>query len=311
MSVIFSTRASSILYDFIKTYNRGGYLIPANVCPIIPITFCTAGIPFTFVDINEESYCIEENTCLQLFANNPKKFAGLLFVRTYGYAYDTQPFFQKIKSIDDELKIIDDRCLCIPDINKHNNSDLILYSTGYAKPVDFGFGGIGIVNNKLNIIKHNAPVYMNFDIESFYKNALDKNILLTEMPDGWLDHSTYTGDPNLYIRQIEIEKTKILHHKNLLNKIYNHLLPDDIKLSVGFHDWRFNILVKNKKKILSKIFENKFYASSHFKPSNVLFDKKKFPVSEKLYANIINLFNDYNFSSDQAEQVAKIIKNNL
>lgn len=310
--IIFSERASGVLFDFIKTYNSGVYLLPANVCPIVPLTFCAAKVRFEFVDIDECTLCIDENKCLELFLKNPEQYAGLLFVRTYGYKYNTSNFFRTIKSLDNKLKIIDDQCLCFPDFQiEMNDIDLVLYSTGYSKPLDIGKGGIGIVNDINKIDKFHMREFNGFDIEKYYKEALNQNKKLKYIPNTWLNTDLYIGDIKEYRKRIESEKIKVVEHKNRINNIYNSLLPDEIKMHQDFHNWRFNIRVENKNLILEKIFENNLFASSHYKPSNVLFDKNKHIVSENLFSKVINLFNDKYISSDQAEKITGIIKRYL
>ena len=48
-----------------------------------------------------------------------------------------------MKSLDPNLCIIDDCCLCIPELadSLPENVDLCLYSTGYAKFIELSYGG--------------------------------------------------------------------------------------------------------------------------------------------------------------------------
>jgi hypothetical protein len=48
-----------------------------------------------------------------------------------------------VKSLDQNLCIIDDCCLCIPELvdSLPENVDLCLYSTGYAKFIELSYGG--------------------------------------------------------------------------------------------------------------------------------------------------------------------------
>ena len=56
MQIIQAPRASAILYNFLKGQaNTNPWLLPANICPIVPITFFKAGIPIEFVDISAET----------------------------------------------------------------------------------------------------------------------------------------------------------------------------------------------------------------------------------------------------------------
>ena len=50
--IVFETRASAILYNLLLSLeDPRPFLLPANVCPIVPLTFRKAGRPFCFVDI--------------------------------------------------------------------------------------------------------------------------------------------------------------------------------------------------------------------------------------------------------------------
>lgn len=45
-------RASTVLYKFLISNCRGySFILPANVCPVVPLTFIKANIDFVFVDI--------------------------------------------------------------------------------------------------------------------------------------------------------------------------------------------------------------------------------------------------------------------
>ncbi|MEI7503512.1 MAG: hypothetical protein WCJ61_09530 [Paludibacter sp.] len=310
--MLITQRASGIIYKFVKTFHNGTYLLPANVCPIVPLTLHNAGVSFEFVDIDNLTLCIDEQKCLELFSLNPKKYQGIIFVRTYGYIYDTTDFFQKLRDVNEKFKIIDDRCLVIPDVDiKVENCDLILYSTGYAKPINVGFGGIGLLNENIIIDNYNESGPSDLDIEHFYKAALENNRILDSIPLGWLDTRFYKGNIHDYLETIEKEKNRAFKHKEILNNMYKDLLPKDILMFDEFQNWRFNILVDNKELLLEKIFENKLFASSHYKPTNVIFNNNRHLEAEKLYHKVINLFNDSYFTLEQAGAVCKIINRYL
>jgi dTDP-4-amino-4,6-dideoxygalactose transaminase len=306
--IIYAQRASGIIYRFVRTFNKGTYILPANICPIVPLTLKLANVNFEFVDINQETLCLDEIKCRELILINPRKYEGVIFVRTYGHIYDTTSFFDSLKFLNEKLKIIDDRCLCMPELNeKLIGSDLILFSTGYAKPMDFGKGGIGILNNSLTICKYDISFSKESNIEKYYKEALNANTKINSIPESWLDINDYDADILVYVNRIELEKQKIDDYKSKINQIYYSLLPTEIVMPISFQNWRFNIQVDNNKLVIKKIFENNLFASSHYKPANVLFDNSKFPVAELIYSRVINLFNDYYFSEHQAELACRII----
>ena len=311
MSFLLKNRASVILYNFIRTYNDGIYLLPANVCPIVPLVFSLANVEFEFVDINDTTLCIDEQIVLDKVSQDKLKYRGILFVRTYGYIYDTTPFFRELSYLNKELKIIDDRCLCFPDISQKEeiNCDLVLYSTGHGKSVDFGIGGFGILSEQNKINNYDLKYNKKIDIEKIYKEALDKNEKLKFIPKGWLDTSSYNIAIDEYFYKIEVELQKVKIHKERLNGIYRDLLPKTIVFPSEFQNWRFNICVKNKQLILNEIFYSKLFASSHYKASNILFNDMQYINTNKLFGNIINLFNDFYFTEEQAEMVCAIVNN--
>lgn len=61
-------------------------------------------------------------------------------------------FYTELKAINPELCIIDDRCLCKPELEDvvPEKVDLVLFSTGYAKYVELSYGGFGITSNPIS-----------------------------------------------------------------------------------------------------------------------------------------------------------------
>ena len=49
-----SQRASAILYNYLSgNHFDKPFLLPANVCPVVPLSFMKAGVGFEFIDIDE------------------------------------------------------------------------------------------------------------------------------------------------------------------------------------------------------------------------------------------------------------------
>lgn len=106
----------------------------------MPLSFMKAGVGFEFIDI-DESHAMSTEKCLT--AIEAGKYSGLVFVHAYGKKYDNKEFYRAVKSLDPNLCIIDDCCLCIPELadSLPENVDLCLYSTGYAKFIELSYGG--------------------------------------------------------------------------------------------------------------------------------------------------------------------------
>src|ERR671925_178228 len=140
MQIVQAKRASAILYNLlVNRQDQHPWLLPANICPIVPITFLKARVPFKFVDISARTLHMDLEQAEAMIQEHT--FGGLLYAHTYGERSTPNEFFTSIKSFSPELMIIDDRCLCIPDleIQPANKADVQLYSTGYAKIVDLNF----------------------------------------------------------------------------------------------------------------------------------------------------------------------------
>lgn len=313
MTTIFANRACGILYRILKAIDTSlPFLLPANVCPVVPLTFLSAGTKFKFVDINPVTLCIDEAMCINEIRT--KKYAGLMFIRTYGYVYDTNDFFHGIKSIDNSVLIIDDRCLCIPSfLYDENNADIQLYSTGYAKYVNLGkYGFAHIKDDRMaNAACHVEDIAFNenIDIDKIYKEKEKAGGIIEESIEGWLDIGLMPNDgQKTYIENVVNSIEKINNHKKDINAIYLESLSH-LALPLCFNDWRFNIRVRQKESILTTIFENGLFASSHYKPVNKLFgDCQEMPISTKLYEEVVNLFNDNYFSLQQAMEITNLIK---
>src|SRR5262245_18473479 len=121
MQIIQAPRASAILYRLLKSQASPlPWLLPANICPIVPITFFKARVPFEFVDISTATLHMDLEQVEALIKT--RKYGGLLYAHTYGESSTPVEFFTNAKSLNPALLIIDDRCLCIPDLESHVNS---------------------------------------------------------------------------------------------------------------------------------------------------------------------------------------------
>ena len=304
-----ANRACSLIYSYIKKYNQGTWLLPVNVCPDVPLTFNLAGIDIEFVDIDSTTLCIDTQECLARLARNPNKYAGIVYVRTYGFLTDTSQFVRDCKSITPSLKIIDDRCLCIPQRNPHSyNADMVLYSTGHCKQIDLSGGGLAYYQTEEPYVIDSFLLYDGTDEEALYKEAYAKNDRMRKMPKGWLKLSNYKAWQD-YMQEIEEKVSDRLNYRDKLNRIYSRNLPKTIQFDSKYNDWRFNIMVPSsmKQEILRALFDKGLFASTHYHSVNRLFNKDKYPVSDALFSKVINLFNDKNYSEDMAKKTCDVI----
>jgi hypothetical protein len=314
MQIVQAARASVILYSLLMGHgSQHPWLLPANICPIVPITFLKARIPFRFVDISSQTLHMDLEQAEQLVRKG--NYGGLLFAHTYGEGSTPNDFFESIKKLSPDLMIIDDRCLCLPDLEPDptDKADVQLYSTGYAKIVDLNLGGYAFVSDSINYRVAHLPFRRNDhdEIEKSYKEFIRRRTKFVYQDSDWLDTQTAVPAWDDYCRQIEQGLVKGWEHRALLNQIYARLLPAEIQLRAPFQTWRFNICVRDKRSILEAIFSSHLFASSHYASLAGIIDEGTAPQAEALAEKVINLFSDHHFTADQAEQVCKIILENL
>lgn len=291
--VLADSRASAVLYRFLMQFDlKKTIIIPVNICSIVPEIINLAGFSVEYVDIQADDLCPDRESILKKLTYKANDYSGILFNYTYGVDLDVEDFYKQIKSLSPELFIIEDKCSCMPSFKYSEICDLTLYSTGYAKQIDIGIGGFGIFSQDFTETLSIQKI-LNFELDGkdFYVE-INKDI-----------------DLESYFQTIENARSGIIKHKKELNTLYKNELADDIQLDSKFNDWRFNILVSNKEKILKEIFSVNLFASSHYK----LLDHhhENYPVAAFLHSRVINLFNDMYFDQQKALEICKIINKHL
>lgn len=281
MKQVFANRANKILYNFIKSNElRGTILLPSNICSGVVSILKSLHLDLHFIDIDSNTLCINETTVIE----NVKSAQLLLYVHTYGVEDNPSTFFQLVKHINPNIAIVDDRCLCMPKLeNNVCGADLVLYSTGPKKQLNLGCGGIGFISDDWD-----------------YRDIIvDEN---NSAFDGLLTNNIWEFNESQYI----IVRNDVLLHKSKLNAIYKTLLPQNIQLEDKYQRWRFNIFVNNKEKILNALFSEGLFASNHYKPYDFNAERSLF-----LYNHVINLFNDFYYTEEQAKKTCELIMSHL
>ena len=281
--ILFRNRAAIVLYEVLKTLdNDKRFLLPLNICPIVPDTFLKTNIKFEFIDIDTNTLCMDEDLALEAIKND-RSIGGVLFVKTFGIKIDGEVFYQKIKDANPDVFIIDDQCLSIQDFGFDVNdslASLTLFSSGYSKYVDIGYGGFG-----------------------FLKDDEFKRVFQDDSKGE--DFLAYKAD-------IKKRIPLMRQHKERINGIYRKKISSDLHLGENFENWRFSILINNKELLLKKIFQEEgLFASSHYAAIDYKYEDS--PIqdsnSHKIAGKIVNLFNDFRFTEEMAIKTAEIVNN--
>ena len=114
-TTIVAHRASIILYNVLMTHDfKNPFLIPANICPIVPLIFLKTGVRFKFIDIDKSHLCLNQTEVEDAFRARNGAIGGVLVVHTYGTEKLDLDFYRKLKLKYPQTFLIDDRCLQIP-----------------------------------------------------------------------------------------------------------------------------------------------------------------------------------------------------
>lgn len=314
--ILFEARASIILYNVLKSLKTTKtFLLPLNICPIVPAIFLKAKIPFELIDISSKNLCMDEIKIYSLLENK-REYGGILFLKTFGVEFDAEYIYKKIRKINNNIFIIEDQCLSKPNVNFKINTteaDLVIFSTGYSKYVDLSWGGFGFLDDNFSYNSQNIPFKEEHldDIVQSFQLSLNKNTKLIYKDTNWLgSNEILYKNFNDYFNEIQSKIIENTQHKNKLNHIYSSFLPEEIILGNNYNNWRFNIMVNNKKELLEIIFNNQLFASSHYASLEYMYNyipNNKSSTSSKLHNNIINLFNDLRFKENDAIKITDIV----
>lgn len=311
--IITSNRASAVLCNFLRSqrFNKP-FLLPANVCPVVPLSFMKAGVDFEFVDI-DDTHAISKHFVKERIGK--VDYAGLVFVHAYGKTFDNISFYKEIKTDNPNFCIIDDRCLCPPDLadKQPDYTDLALYSTGYAKYVELSFGGYGLTNMKgIDLANYVYDETEEIKQQTYIKDCLrfDKNYELpADYP--WLDGSQIQMSLEQYFEIIKKKIPVVQEQKNKINEIYRSQLPLSIQWGSDYENWRFMISVENRDKVLDVIFEHDLFAGTNFPSVSWMFKNQHCLNAEEESMHVINLFNDFRVNEDFAFKICEVIKSSI
>lgn len=313
MHLILKNRASAILYDYLCQAETSVFVLPANVCIIVPVTFLKAKVSFLLVDINLKTFSMDLDAAEGLIKD--KKADSILYVYPYGATVASD--IEKLKYLKLKypfLKIIADKCLCIPQFiedTSEMDEDLILYSTGYSKVIDIGIGGFGYSKNDIASKSYQAqysPEDLKKLTDALYGAIKDKQALtLNYAESNWLDYRESILSRDEFIIRVTEELRNSLKRKKEYNEIYKSTIPEQYRLPDEYQYWRFNILVQDNEKILNELFSQKLFASSHYASIGKCFGHGSFPNAEYVSSHIINLFNDFRVNKDLVYKVAHSI----
>jgi dTDP-4-amino-4,6-dideoxygalactose transaminase len=330
--VLFSGRTNTQIWklgNFIKKkYKNPIILLPASMCVSPAIIFTFLKIKIRYVDVNPKTGLIEEHLLRKQIKK--EKINVVFFVNLFGNIAN-KTFYQNMKK--DNIFIIQDLAQTFISYDKKINQeelfgDVILLSFGYSKIFDLGKGSI-MLTNKTDI----NNFFENNDIKFNILNKKQKNLYYTK----YLYWYNSVFSKSKKISKSDIESfTEKLYLKNIPNSLYKKIydkiinlyseekrrnkILDFYKLIFNSHKikilhstktllpWRFSFRVKeNRQKILEKLRNNNFDASSYY----LSLSDKKLKNSIEIEKEVINLWLTNKISRATVKNQYRIIKNIL
>ena len=315
IAVITKSRAQSILYEYADSFfdRKKKVLIPCNTCESVPLTYQMLKIPFEMVDADPGTMSLSLDLAEERLSRRREDYQGLHYVGNYGIWQDA--LTERLRSIKAAygIRLVFDKCLCIPPEDVTAGSlyaDLEVYSTGGRKCVDLQGGGFGITA---------ADSLFQWRSRSFEADADDykrMKSIMQNTPEQWRQcahlrwlENRPLEDREQYFSELREKRKSVIAHKRSLNRIYSEIIPEEFQVGEYANDWRFQVRLGNRDEVLGLIFENGLFASNHYRAwGNGAFTDAVFPVAERIRRQILNLFNDFYFSEEQAVQAAEIVR---
>ncbi len=299
MYEIKANRALGIIYLYLNQKPEiKTWFLPATICFSVPILFKALNKKVVFYDF---SFSLTKQL------QNKAKESGILVTDYFGKSFESNEI-NELKNYYDT--VIYDRCLTMPVFVPNKNVNLILYSFGYEKPIDIGGGAFAYsdIQIEFNPEKDNNTVENYNYLELNWKKAVgNKALFNTEIlhPNKWIDTS---NSMQIDIVNIELKSIEIHKEKALKNEIYSSYIPSEFLLHNEANNWRYNILVKDKKEAIDSIFNQQLFCSSHYANAANYLQSEKHPNSEIIEHYIVNLFNNHKYTLQQVEKTAILIK---
>ena len=309
MMLKYNVRACSVLYNVLKANAvKGRVLIPSNICESVPATYMLLGIEPVFCDISAEDFQLDKEAAIK--ALDDSSITVLHYNHTYGFkSINDDLFLEKVKAKFPGVIIVDDRCLCFPELDYDNIvSDIVLFSTGSVKCVDLGWGGFGIIKDYLNYreyqLKYSKADLVEFDRHIKECHREDLPISEKVLSSDWLE--ILTEPQTNYFDLVKQRTIDAKAHKNRLNEIYSSIQGS---LPLSYCTWRYQLLLENAKECIEALFDNGLFCSNHYKSlGNGYFNDVSTPNCNYLESHIVNLFNDFRFSYEQAIKTTDLLK---
>jgi len=311
--IVHARRAAAILFRAVRTRgDRRPYLVPAAVCPAVPLAILAAGGTVDAIDLDGR-LAIDREQVLARLAASPDRYAGLVYIRPYGDERDPAAFFAAVREKAPGLLVIDDRCLGYPDVEALHltrGADLSLFSTSPRKQVDLGWGGFAHLAPGLELRHVDRPFAPEaaLELERETRRAVAEGRPPTGIDGPWLDLGEPGEEWSGYAARVVAARQEQRPRRERLGAIYRQLVPLRFQLAEPFQVWRFNVAVPEPDRLVARLATEGLFAGRHYAPlAAALGDHRPVPRAAALHAAVVNLFVDEHSDERRAERAAVLV----
>jgi dTDP-4-amino-4,6-dideoxygalactose transaminase len=334
--LIFSGRGSAALYAILTSLEtkERKILLPVNICEILLPIIELAGFSPVFYDVNPDT----GNSGLE---NIRDKYSGdeavLLAVHNFGLPLEIDLIADWAK--ENDIFLIEDVCNALGatfrNVPLGNWGDAAIYSFGYSKIVELGFGG-GLTLRDSGLRQRVKELISSFDLYSELHKEADQSFqsklrILRKDPDNQKPdvYRSLYGDYAKFLiyrldqQHISLIREAIADLDNIILSRYEKAMMykngissskiSHIKEVPGQIFWRYNILVdyECRDKLLKLLIHNNIWASTWYPPVNHLFyeepDSSDYSGADQFSKRVINLFVDQRFPTTEVNRTISLI----
>lgn len=336
VEMLYTGRGSSALYAILNSISvtKRKLLLPVNICEIVIPVIQLAGFSPIFYDVDSDT----GNSGLE---NIKAKYTGeeavLLAVHNFGVPLEIDLISEWAK--EKEIFVIEDVCNALGSTWKNlplgNWGNAAIYSFGYSKIVELGFGG-GLTVRESGLRQKVKELISSFDLYSDLHKEADhefqsklrilrkdsgnqKPEIYRPLYEDYAKFLIYRLDEqsvNL-IKDALVDLDTILSSRHQKAMMYKNGISSSkishIQEVPGQIFWRYNILVEPERRdeLLKLLIDNTIWASKWYPPVNKLFfeesESGSYPGAELFSKRVINLFVDERFSITEVKRTISLI----
>jgi dTDP-4-amino-4,6-dideoxygalactose transaminase len=336
VEMLYTGRGSSALYAILNSISvtKRKILLPVNICEIVIPVIQLAGFSPVFYDVNPDT----GNSGLEnIKASYTGEEAVLLAVHNFGVPIEIDLISEWAK--EKEIFVIEDVCNALGSTWKNlplgNWGDAAIYSFGYSKIVELGFGG-GLTVRESGLRQKVKELISSFDPYSDLHKEADHEFqsklrILRKDPGNQkpeIYRPLYEDYAKFLIYRLDEQSVNLIkdalvdldtillsrHQKAMMyrNGISSSKISH-IQEVPGQIFWRYNILVEPERRdeLLKLLIDNTIWASKWYPPVNQLFfednESGAYPGAEQFSKRVINLFVDERFSMEEVKRTISLI----